>query len=279
MDIEPPASRLKRAAYRALRRALRPLVRIALRVGLPATDFTELAKEAYFDCARLDYGLRGRPTNLSRVAILTGLSRRECTRLKRSFERRTRQDTQLTLSPMARLMSVWSTDPRYSDASGPKVLRREGPGVSLAALLAETSGDLPEGALLKELDRVGALEPADAQSVRLAQRSFVPPGLNEEKLRIAANQFADLGATVVSNLDSERSARLQRYVVNDRVPARLVEAFQARATELGQRLLEDLDVWLAEHELAEDSVEDGVRTGLGVYFFTGESGSGSTGAE
>ena len=42
----------------------------------------------YVDVAGRDYGLQGRPTNASRVAMITGLSRREVSRVRKTLATR-----------------------------------------------------------------------------------------------------------------------------------------------------------------------------------------------
>lgn len=263
---------LKSYGLMALQRAVKPLVRIALRLGITASDFNELSKESYVECARADYGLRGRPTNLARVALLTGLSRKECSRLKLKLESADQTPRVPTLNPAARVMAAWNTDAKYSTAGEPDALPRIGPGVSLASLIAEHVGDIPEGAVVAELNRVEALEETTgdggAQVVRLKQRSFLPAGVNEDKLRILANQYEDLGETICYNLGEVEQTRMQRYVVNDNIPIELVPRFQELATALTQSLLERLDAWLSSHEFIEEqTTRKTVRTGMGVYFF------------
>ena len=53
---------------------LRPVVRILLRYGIGYREFAEVTKTAFVDVASADFGIRGRPTNISRVAVMTGLS-------------------------------------------------------------------------------------------------------------------------------------------------------------------------------------------------------------
>jgi hypothetical protein len=54
-----------------------PVVRFLLKHGVIWDEFGEMPKAAYVTVARDDHGIQGRPTNNSRVAMLTGLSRRE----------------------------------------------------------------------------------------------------------------------------------------------------------------------------------------------------------
>src|SRR4029079_8584536 len=69
--------KLRQAAVSAFAVAMRPLARILLRCGVTWKEIAELLKVVYVDVASEDYAKRGRPANASRVAILTGLSRRE----------------------------------------------------------------------------------------------------------------------------------------------------------------------------------------------------------
>ena len=56
----------------ALRRLLRPLVRILLRNGVSLGDFTEHAKKVYVDVATDEFSVAGRKPSISRTALLTG---------------------------------------------------------------------------------------------------------------------------------------------------------------------------------------------------------------
>jgi len=49
---------------------LRPIARILLRYGIGFREFAEIAKSAFVDVATTEHGIRGRPTNISRVAVV-----------------------------------------------------------------------------------------------------------------------------------------------------------------------------------------------------------------
>jgi hypothetical protein len=78
--------KVKNAVLVALRLALRPLVRMLLRNGVTWKESAEILKQTYVEVARTDYGVHGRPTNASRIAILTGLSRHEVKRVGDSMD-------------------------------------------------------------------------------------------------------------------------------------------------------------------------------------------------
>ena len=62
-------------------RLLRPLVRILLRNNVSHRTFAELAKVAYVEVANAEFGIVGKKQTVSRIAILSGLTRKEVQRL------------------------------------------------------------------------------------------------------------------------------------------------------------------------------------------------------
>ena len=73
---------IKKRVLDAFLLVLRPVVRILLRYGVGYREFAEITKTAFVDIASSDFGIRGRPTNISRVAVMTGLTRKEVKRLR-----------------------------------------------------------------------------------------------------------------------------------------------------------------------------------------------------
>jgi hypothetical protein len=65
---------VKEHVIRSSRYLLLPVIRFLLKHGITWSEFGEISKEAYVKAARDDYGIQGRPTNNSRVAMMTGLS-------------------------------------------------------------------------------------------------------------------------------------------------------------------------------------------------------------
>jgi len=58
----------------ATRLWLRPVIHILLRSGITYREFAELSKMIYVEVATRHFGRRNRPTNVSRTAMLTGLT-------------------------------------------------------------------------------------------------------------------------------------------------------------------------------------------------------------
>ena len=88
---------------------LRPIARILLRFGIGFREFSEIAKTAFVDVASSDYGLRGRPTNISRVAVMTGLTRKEVKRLRDKIERG-EETVVIKATPLSEVLHRWYSD-------------------------------------------------------------------------------------------------------------------------------------------------------------------------
>ena len=66
---------------------LRPVVRLLLKSGITWKEFAEVAKSVFVEVATREFGIRGRPTNTSRVAILTGINRHDVAKQRELLER------------------------------------------------------------------------------------------------------------------------------------------------------------------------------------------------
>src|SRR5215468_10293020 len=119
----------------ATRQWLRPLIHVLIRCGITWREFAEVARTAYVEVATTQFGKRGRPTNVSRTAVLTGLARRE---VRTQRERISEAPAPLTgyVTKASLVLSAWHLEPPFVDASGkPVLLPLEGAGASFSNLL------------------------------------------------------------------------------------------------------------------------------------------------
>jgi hypothetical protein len=255
----------------ALHRLLRPVVRICLRNGLPHGAFAEVAKRVFVEVATEEFGLPGRKQSVSRVSVLTGLTRKEVSRIQGlpppddsgAAERHHRA---------ARVVSGWVRDPEFAEPGGwPAHLRLEGEHGSFAALVKRYSGDVPVRATLDELVRVGAAERLDDGKLRLLRAAYLPTSGEADKLPFLGTDAADFIGTIDHNLRSmPHDARLQRKVMYDNLPQEATVELRPLAARKAQALLEELDRWLAAHDRDANPAVAGtgrMRAGIGVYYF------------
>lgn len=252
----------------ALARLLRPLFRLLLKYGISYGAFEELARRSFVEVAMQHAGFDGKKPSASRIAVLSGLTRKEVQRLSAPDGRGPMPDQH---NRAARVLTGWVRDPDFHDAQGqPSVLDAEGTP-SFALLVKRHSGDVPARAVLDELVRVGAVQSLPDGRIELLQRAYVPSRSDVEKLRILGADVADLIDTIEHNVQhGADDPRFQRKVMYRSMPASAVAPFRKLAARQSQALLERLDRWLAEHDLDNPPDQPGLpraRIGVGIYYF------------
>jgi hypothetical protein len=250
---------------------LHPLVRILLRNNVSHQTFAELAKLVYVEVANAEFGIAGKKQTTSRIAILSGLTRKEVQRLL-ARPADTESVTEEEYHRASRVITGWVRDPDFGDGKGhPHPLRMEGKRASFRALVKRYSGDIPVRALLDELLRVGAVKQLKDGRICLLSRGYIPQKGPVEKLQVLGSDTADLIATIDHNVyQKPTKPRFQRKVMYDNVPVRAAREFQILAAAQGQELLEAIDRWLSHRDRDVNPASKGtgrVRVGLGIYHF------------
>jgi hypothetical protein len=266
----------KSELLRAYGRLLRPLVRILLRNGVAYGEFAEIVKQVYVEIAREDFSLPGKKPTDSRVAILTGLTRKDVKNLRDKAgelgEERPGQANRAT-----RVLSGWHQDADFCGADGqPLDLPLEAGSRNFTDLVRRYSGDMPPRAMLEELLRVNAVALDPQGRVHVLNRSYVPNVGDPEGARMLGYAVRDLASSIDHNLsrDEREPPYFQRTVFSNGIPERALPIFRRIVSERGQRFLEGLDDWLSSHEseatAAGEDADTLKHTGVGIYFFQGE---------
>jgi hypothetical protein len=255
----------------AARQWLKPLVHVLIRCGVTWKDFAELAKLAYVEVATQQFGKRGRPTNVSRTAVLTGLARREVRKQRERIDATPDAWTGY-VTKGSLLLSAWHQDPEFLDAEDrPALLAMEGSGPTFAALLRRCgAGDVRPSTFLKELLAAGAVRETPDGRLEALKRIYIPQTMDEQLIRLWGTVMADIATTYVHNLtrSADATPRFERAAVNDRINASALPEFREFLSREGQLFLERVDAWLTEHEAnagEPDSAPAPIRLGVGMY--------------
>ena len=274
---EPPvyglrmSENVKKSLLAACRHLLHPLVRILIRHGVSIGEFSDAVRAAFIDIARTELLSPGRPDTDARLALLTGLTKREVHRIRTSG---LGEDDSVGLSRIARVLQGWSQDPEFLGPYGlPLEIPFAGDRLSFSQLVGRYAGDVDPALLLEELTRAGAaLETAD-NYVRLLNRTYLPSPLDPSGLERIGNVVGYFIDTVDYNLQKKRQGegRYERYAITmEGVSSRDFQAFDSLVREKGQELLEILDDWLGQHEIKGGhklSPSESIRTGVGIFHF------------
>jgi hypothetical protein len=274
---------LREQLKKAFRRLLNPLARILVRHGVTVTDMTELMRQVFVDAATSEeFQLPGRRLSDTRVAILTGLSRKEIHRLRTTTDA---DKAGTNLSRVGRVIAGWNQDPDFTGPYGLPLAvpfeddpRIEAP--SFTELVRRYSGDMAPRAMLDELVRTGLAEVDDEGLIRNTGRTYIPSQLDPAAIERLGRQLARLADTLDLNnrIKDSKLGRFERHVETDiGLTEEQYEQFNIYLRQKCQQLLETLDNWLATQEgrigvqkKPERLPKKRVITGVGVFHFLDE---------
>jgi hypothetical protein len=195
---------LKQQVLDAFLLVMRPIVRILLRYGIGYREFVEVTKTAYVDVASSYFVLLGRPTNISRVAVMTGLTRKEVKRLRdkiASGDSRIKVKT----TPLSDVLHHWHAQTDFTDSSGqPLSLPFSGGEHSFSELVKRFGGDIPAGAMRTEMKRVGAVQEDERGNLSVANRTFTSSSEHERLLTLLVHGAYAMFSNIAHNTDAER---------------------------------------------------------------------------
>ncbi len=261
---------VQKALVRLAIRVLRPLVRILMRHGMSSVEFSEISRWVFVDVAMSDaqFALPQRRQSKSRVAVLTGLSRKEVLRLTEMSSPDEAQDF-ASSNRAARVLTGWTENPMFSDDKDqPRALALKKGAPSFADLVRMYSGDMPYRVVLDELIRSGAVE-LEGDRVRLRKLSYFPSSGSEEQLQIVAMCASDLISTMEHNCRPGCTVKFpQRAVYSSRVPEEAlptVREFIRKETDALARRVHHFITDISDH-VKEPTVRHH-RAGLGLYYF------------
>lgn len=256
----------------ALLIALRPLARALLRAGIGHREFNEISKSAFVDVATKDYGLRGRPTNISRVAVMTGLTRKEVRRLRNKGAAGDETEVART-TPMGVVLHRWYTESEFLSASGePKVLQFDKGPNSFSDLVRRYGGDIPPGAMRTELKRINAVVEGEDGSLRAIKRNVSRKEVHErliDGLSIVIYP-AILALAHNTNADSPDSTWIMRTAATSRVRDRDMPRVRRIGSDRLVEFVESIDDLFAAYETLHDDDPVGssdTSIGIGVFYF------------
>jgi hypothetical protein len=269
----PVQSRL----FGVLEPCLRLLARLMLRSGIGYTQFAEMARQAFVEEAFGERDSRGRGTNLSRVAIRTGISRKEIARIRSNMLERAQQPIM-----MARVLQLWHVDPRFVDGMGhPRDLPVSGDGVTFGSLVRAAGGDVPPGAVRAELMDAGAVAELGNGLMRPTKRYFVPSDVGEDLLVGLTHFVVPVLSGLVRNTDRNCSQPFfQRLAYSDRLLSSSVPLFREIANDLSSSFLQTIDDWLSTNESNSELPPSSLHgVGVGVFYYESAAIEGEEGQE
>jgi hypothetical protein len=265
--------KLKQQVLDAFLLVMRPVVRILLRYGIGYREFVEVTKTAFVDVASSDFGLRGRPTNISRVAVMTGLTRKEVRRLR---DKIASGDSKITVktTPLADVLHHWHADAEFTDANGkPLQLPFSSGEKSFSQLVKKFGGDIPAGAMRTEMKRVGAVAEDANGNLTVASRAFEPATSHQKLQTLLAHGAYPMLCNIEHNTrepESDAGTWANRIAFTQSVrqesAGQLRRITRDRIVEFAESVD---DLFMAYESLHDDksSTKKGDPIAVGIFYF------------
>lgn len=256
------------AAYSKL---LRPLIRILLRHGVTYAQLSEVIKTVYVSIAAQEFKVPGKKMSKARIAIVTGLTRKEVQRISEKDEESA--EPKANTSRIARVLMGWHTDPDFTGPYGmPLELRYDSDvpeDATFTRLVQRYSGDMTPRAMLDELVRVGTVVETDQNWFKVLRREYVPYALAPDFLERVGRGVHNFVHTIEVNMQKsgKDKGRFERTVRRDGgLRAQDLPLFEEYIQQRCQALLEDMDNWLSKLQDPKEG-DNVIQTGVGVYHF------------
>ena len=270
----PPDMKEKFAT--AVRRLLRPVVRQLIRFGITYPTLDQMVRELYVDVAEREFRLGYKRQTDSRLSVVTGLNRKEVSRLRR------RAATEPAAAPVedtvtTRILGRWMGGPPFSDNRGrPRPLPYENPrnnAASFTRLVRDRAVDAPPRSVLDELMRLELVEMGPEGEIILRQQANIPSADLEGKLTLMASDPGELFQTIVHNVENPEAPWLQRKVVYDNIGSKTLAALREAARSTGEEFVRKANLLLSKHDrdrTPEAAEGKRSRVAMSVYYFEEE---------
>lgn len=225
-----------------------------------------------------------RRVNVSRLSVITGMTRKEVSALLNHSKGARRPATGRSGEQRAlRVLRGWLTDPRFQNQNGrPDDLQYRGQKKSFSVLVKLYGGDVTPKSVLRELERVHIVEATETGALRVRARRTRRNIDVHYQLAELARLFEDFALAIVRPAgDSEAPPFFgfkESVVSSTGDAAHFVRTFSRRAAAI----LEDFQQWSAGRERSSagrQERKDDIRLGLGVYLLRSKSSVANSDAE
>lgn len=228
-------------ALAACKRILPPLVRVLINLGISAPELSTVCKHVYVETAAERLAKSAKRVNRSRIAIVTGLTRAEVTRLLKSRTLGAATHERY-LHRASRVLKGWLTDKDFVSRSGrPRHLPLKGQRGSFHALVKRYSGDIPPRAMLDELSAMAAIRRQKDGRIALSTRARVGSSMSSRQINSLGSSGRAVLDTLCHNLEDPSNPIFAASVSGVVIDQRIVDLLLARIQAQGNDFLSQID--------------------------------------
>ena len=230
----------------AMRRLLRPLVRLLIARSITFPSIADVLRGLYVEVAVNAFPVGDKPQTDSRITLLTGIHRKDVKRLRGQRHPALRPPRTVALG--SQLLARWTTMPEYLDAHGdPQPLSRiatHGSPHSFESLVRSINTDIRPRVVLDEWLRLGIVSVDGQDRVCLNVAAFIPPRGSAEMTYYFGRNLHDHIAAAVHNMMGEAGTAgplFERSVNYNNLSSAAVAELNAIATQRAMEVLHELN--------------------------------------
>jgi hypothetical protein len=252
---------------------LLPISRLMLTSGVGVDQLIRAAKQAHIEAAIAEVFPSGARVNISRLAVATGLTRKEIASLVGKFKgNRTRFARRTKEQRAMRVLRGWRIDPRFHHQSGHAAeLPMRGDRMAFSSLVKLYGGDVTPTAVLRELERMKAVVITRSGMLRMRPSSAPFQAQATQHMLELARLFGDFARTITQPQLERTSPTFFGFKdcagISPDDAARFQRTFSRRAAAV----LESFDQWLASRGKTLKPSAKTTRVGIGVYLVNTEA--------
>jgi hypothetical protein len=252
----------------ACARVMRPLVRLAVRVGVKHAQLDELLRSLLIEEAQRSWRDKGTEPNLSQISLTTGLNRKVVTSLVRdTVERLPYSEMSAPAKTVTRWLRICMDDPSWRRLPINAIAR--GPSFEAVAYTA-SHGNVHHRAVLDELLRLGMVTESGDGFVELDADGFVPAQDMRSMLAFLGDNTRDHLLAAVSNTLGGQPAFLERSVFAKGIAPQDCERIHQIARTRWNALHNELARALSDaFAHAPEAASARMRIGIYAYFEKG----------
>lgn len=265
---QPPAVVIK-----ALRKLLRPLVRLMLSFQITYPYLVSMLKSIYVEVADEDFKVEGKRQSDSRINLLTGVHRKDVKRLRSEPEEQ--HNTPKNISIGAQLIAFWLGSDEFTDEQGaplPLPMRSATQNVSgktfddLVEMVCKQ--DIRPRVILDEWLNMGVAHLTTENKLVLNTGAFTPEKGFDEKVFFFGKNIHDHLSASTLNLLGHKPSYFDRSVYYDNLTIESIDELKQLANEVGMHALTTINKSALSLQQRDQTRDDRTyRMNFGVFNF------------
>lgn len=269
MSIETPSSIIS-----ALEHCLKPIARLCIHFGIDHRNLSEMLKAAFVSVAKDEFKVNGKSQTDSRIALLTGVHRKDVRRLLGRAPEKTSGRQQ---GLIANLIAQWLGTPELLDQDGePKPIpRNPHPDYKISFIsLAETlTNDIHPRALMDECVNRGIIKLTEDGMVHLIVESLIPADDLDEKAHFFGQNIHDHISAAEHNLNGGDPPFLDRFVWHEGLTESDVKVIATAARKAAMNALKQVNNQAIQHKQQHynEASRPEFRIHFGTFFYSSRS--------